>query len=126
MATNQEKLNAVYETLTPGQATVKNAGDLFLKVTDAAKDAAWVRDAFTPGQAGVRHAGGLAALLARIEANTVTTNAVVQNLVSAIQAVSGGATFDEAKLLDGIDKTVRAAIAEAVVQVDVNIAGGTQ
>lgn len=126
MASNQDKLNSVHHTLTPGAAGVKDAGDLWLKINGTQTDAAWLRNAFTPGAAGVRHAGHVIALLSKIDGQTAATGAVVQNLVSAIQAVAGGEPFDESKLLAGIDKTVRAAIAEAVVQVDVNIAGGKQ
>lgn len=124
MASNQEKLNTVHHTLTPGAAGIKDAGDLWLKIDGARTDAEWLRSALTPGAAGVRNAGFVIALLAKIDGQTTATNAVIQNLVSAIQAVAGGAPFDQSKLLAGIDKTVREAIAEAVVQVDVNIAGG--
>lgn len=105
MATNQSMFNDIHHTLTNGQAGVKDVGPVFALASNAARDSAAILNSITSGVAGVRPAGYVAAQLGRIENNTV----VIQNLVKALANVSGGAAFDEAKLLAGIDKTVRAA-----------------
>ncbi|MET4061534.1 hypothetical protein ABIB35_003107 [Arthrobacter sp. UYP6] len=74
---------------------------------------------FRPGKSGAYHDGDLYGMLRRTESNT----AVTAQLVSALKAVAGGESFDEAKLLAGIDHTVRTAIAEGVVKVDVTVEG---
>ena len=109
MATNQSMFNDIHYTLTNGQAGVKEAGPVFVAVINAARDSNAVLNSISSGIAGVRPAGHILLQLGRIEANTV----VIQNLVSALANVTAGAAFDEAKLLAGIDKTVRAASAEA-------------
>lgn len=79
-----------------------------------------LNDRFGAGISGVRHDGDLYGMLRRTEYNT----AVNTQLVSALKAVVGGETFDEAKLLAGIDKTVRKAVADGVVKVEVSVEGG--
>lgn len=115
MASNQDKLDGIIHTLTGGESRVKEAGPVYAAVTEAARDAAWIREAFTPGESGKRSAGSVVAQLARIEGQ----GAVIQNLVKALANVSGGESFDQAKLLAGIEKL----LAEAVVKVDVTVEG---
>lgn len=75
---------------------------------------------FRAGKSGSWTEGDLYGILRRTEYNT----AVTAQLVSALKAVAGGESFDEAKLLSGIDKTVRKAVAEGVVKVEVSVEGG--
>ena len=117
MASNQEKHDTIYHTLTRGEGGVKSAGEVFVAVTTAATDTAWLRDQLTGGEAGVRKAGGLISLLARIEANT----AVTKELVGALKAVSGGQAFDEAKLLAGVQAAAEAGTAAAIKSIDTTV-----
>lgn len=119
MADNQTKLDYLFETTTPGKSGFKHDGQLFAEAKWANKNSADLLNRFTPGQSGVRHDGDLFAMLRRTEYNT----AVTAQLVSALKAVAGGESFDEAKLLAGIDKTVKQAIADGVVKVEVSVEG---
>lgn len=116
MATNQSKLDDVHYTLTGGEKGVKEIGPVFEAATGAFANSKAILDTLTPGKAGVRNAGLIVGMLARIESNT----AVIQNLVKALANVSGGESFDQAKLLAGIEKL----LAEAVVKVEVSVEGG--
>lgn len=75
-----------------------------------------LNDRFGAGKSGVRFDGDLYGMLRRTEGNT----AVIQNLVKALANVSGGESFDQAKLLAGIEKL----LAESVVKVEVSVEGG--
>lgn len=102
MATNQSKLDYLYETLTPGEEKRKPDGRAYTDLKWANKNSADLLNRFSGGISKVRPQGDLLALLLRIEANTI----VVQNLVKAIANVSGGEAFDQEKLLAGISKAV--------------------
>lgn len=102
MATNPDKLNYLYETLTPGEEGRKHDGRAYTDLKWANRNSADLLNRFSGGIEGVRKQGDLLALLLRIEANTV----VVQNLVKALANVSGGEEFDQEKLLAGISKAV--------------------
>ena len=115
MATNQSMHKDIYYTLTGGEKGVKEAGPVFVAVTSAARDAAAILDTLTPGKSGVRNAGAVVAQLTRIESQ----GAVIQNLVKALANVSGGESFDQEKLLSGIEKL----LADAVVKVEVSVEG---
>lgn len=116
---NQEVFNEASASVLPGKQGVRHDGALFGEAKWANKNSADLLNRFTAGSTGVRHEGDLYGILRRTEYNT----AVTAQLVSAIKAVAGGESFDEAKLLAGIDKTVRDAIADAVVKVDVTVEG---
>ena len=117
MAENQDKLNDVHYTLTGGEKGVKEAGPVYAAATEAARDAAWMRDTLTPGKTGVRSAGLVIGMLARIESNT----AVTTNLIKALAAVSGGEAFDEAKLLAGVEASAKAGTAAAIASIDTTV-----
>lgn len=115
MSTNQTKLNDVHYTLTGGEKGVKGIGPVYEAVTGTHSNTNAILDSLTPGKAGVRSAGLIVGMLSRIESNT----AVIQSLVKALANVSGGESFDQAKLLAGIEKL----LAEAVVKVEVSVEG---
>lgn len=124
---NQATFNEASASVLPGKTGVRHDGALFKQAkfaneaaTAASKSSAEMQGRFHPGAAGVRFEGDLYGILRRTEYNT----AVTAQLVSALKAVAGGESFDEAKLLAGIDKTVRNAISEGVVKVEVSVEGG--
>ena len=81
------KLDAIYATLTPGQAGVKTAGDISLQLGRIEADAHAAADAVTPGQAGVRTAGSTVAQLASLSAQ-------VAGLTTALGQIKTGAPID--------------------------------
>ena len=125
MASNPDKLDYIFETTTPGKEGFKHDGQLFGEAKWANRNSAALLNRFTPGQSGVRHDGDLFAMLRRTEAQT----AVIPQLVKALANVSGGETFDEAKLLAGISKAVfdnakagaEAGVANAVESIDTTV-----
>lgn len=126
MADNQTKFNESTDSVLPGKEGVRHDGALYRQAkhanihAEAGKNAAEaLLDRFGAGKAGVRFDGDLFGMLRRTEYNT----AVTAQLVSALKAVAGGESFDEAKLLAGIDKTVRDAMADTV-KVEVSVEGG--
>ena len=126
MATAEEQnlaqFKETYHQVTPGIPGAKFEGPLFGNARKAAESSATLLDRLSAGKAGVRFEGDLYGILRRTEFNTAASNATIQGLVGAIKAMSGGASFDEKKLLDGIDKTVRAAMADTV-KVEVSVEG---
>lgn len=135
---NLAQFKAVYASVTSGIEGVKHDGDLFKEAKWANKNSATLLNDFTPGKAGVRHEGHLYGILRRTEhnsaqamANTAATNATIQALVGAIKALSGGQTFDEAKLLKSIEETTKASFAEALkaaapAEVTLKVEGGQE
>ena len=119
MATKEEELNLaqfkeVYKQSTPGIPGAKFEGGLFGNARKASEASAALLDRLTAGKAGVRFEGDLYGILRRTEYNTAQSNATIQALVGAIKAMSGGQTFDEAKLLEGISKATREAFDAAL------------
>ena len=110
---NQTVFNESSASVLPGKEGVRHDGALFREAKGANKNSATLLDRFAAGKAGVRFDGDLYGMLRRIEGNT----AVIQNLVKALANVSGGESFDQAKLLAGIEKL----LAEAVVKVEVSV-----
>ncbi|WP_341394076.1 hypothetical protein [Arthrobacter sp. G119Y2] len=111
MSDNQAKFNEATDSVLPGKTGVRHDGSLFKQAkfaneaaTAANKTAGELLGRFHPGKAGVRFEGDLYGILRRTEYNT----AVTHQLVSALKAVSGGETFDEAKLLAGIEAAAKA------------------
>ena len=118
MADNQATFNEASGSVLPGKEGVRHDGALFKEAKWANKNSADLLNRWGAGQSGVRHDGDLYGMLRRTEHNT----AVTAQLVAALQAVAGGEAFDEAKLLAGIDKTVRDAMADTV-KVEVSVEG---
>lgn len=114
---NLERFNAIWHSTTPGKEGVKHDGDLFKEAKWANKNSADLLNRLTPGKAGVRHEGDLYGILRRTEYNT----AVNTQLVSALKAVSGGQAFDEAKLLAGIEKAVKAGVAAGIDSIETTV-----
>ena len=103
------KLDAIYATLTPGQAGVKPAGDVALqlgRIEVAAKTAA---DAVTPGQAGVRTAGITVAQLASLSGQ-------VTGLTAALAQVHTGGPVDLAAVTAAAEAGAKAALADLTLK----------
>jgi hypothetical protein len=79
-----------------------------------------IYDTLTPGVVGVKNDGQVWALVR----DTAARTAALQETVKAL-AAANGTDLDVDALLARVDQTVRAAIADSVVDVDVNVAGRT-
>lgn len=120
---NQAKFDEASASVLPGKEGVRHDGALYKEAKWANKNSADLLNRLTPGKAGVRFEGDLYGILRRTEFNTAQSNATIQALVGALKAVTAGESFDEAKLLASIDKTVRTAMADTV-KVDISVEGG--
>lgn len=124
MATMPERLVATYDAIFNGGKSMLHSESLQFQI-DRAGERTWKKHLIGPFKDSkgkdyfttpAQQAQYDALALARIEGNT----AVIQNLVKALANVSGGESFDQAKLLAGIEKL----LAEAVVKVEVSVEGG--
>lgn len=116
MTPDQEaKLDAVLNLLTGGQAGVKPAGDILIRLMDIQANAQSVKDSLTPGQIGVRNAGTTVLQLAQINAQLAGQAAAVESLSKASGIDPGVVT-----------KTISDAVNKALSTLTVTIEGNTK
>jgi hypothetical protein len=105
MATNQEKLDGTYWA-----------------VTQEGRDFA---DRHTFSETTYPNAWGhqftLLQILNGVERRVQEQNAQIAGLVGALKAVSGGQSFDEAKLLAGVKAAAAAGTAEAIQSIETTV-----
>lgn len=105
MASNQEKLDGA-----------------FWAVTEEGRDFA---DRHTFSETKYPNAWGhpftLLEIINGIERRTAEQNAIAASLVSALAAVAGGESFDEAKLLAGVKSAAEAGVKNAIESITVTI-----
>lgn len=122
MATNQEKLDAIFDPKHILQAQVPlNKGDkAFHGTRHSVEHLLYL---------GMYYGRDAAARAARLEKSVSTQNATIANLVSALAAVAKGEPFDQAKLLAGVraaakegaEEGAREGVAESIDSIDVTV-----
>lgn len=108
MATNQEKLDGAYWAVT-------------LEGRDYA-DRHTFSETKYPNAWG--HQFTLLEIINGIERRVAEQNAQLSGLVGAIKAMAGGESFDEAKLLAGVQAAATAGVKDAIESITVTVKGG--
>lgn len=114
MSANEALFHEGMYSILPGKEKVRTEGALFREArhgriyAETAKNhVEGLVNRLAPGQSGVRHDGDLYGMIRRTEAYAAAFNAQLAAVVGALKAVTGGDTFDEAKLLESIARVTK-------------------